>query len=165
MRNTLKRTLAIALVLLIVVSMIPSALAATVSSVSHTTDVQGKNVTIFYVNAKNKNTTKLNYSCTKGAFNTNYGSINGRGFFEILVYGRNSTSAGWNYISKTNMKDVASTTLSMSGYTQYKVRIYSWDTRTIASYTGRNSSAPMWVYWCQPTCTFTARSNVKSLAK
>ena len=161
MKKTIRRALSLMLVCLLVASLITSALAA--SRISHTSNVNGKNVTVFYVNASNKNTTKLNYSCTTGAFNTDYGAVNAEGFYEILIYGRNSSGAGWNYISKTNLKDVSSSTLSMRGYTQYKVRVYSWATSTIASYTGRKCSAPMWYWGAQPTCSFTARSNVRSL--
>lgn len=162
MKKTLQRIMTLTLVCFLIVSMFPIASAATVSSVKHTSNVYGKNVSIFYVNARNKNTTKVSVSCAKGAFSTNSGAINSYGFYEVLIYGRNSTSAGWNYISKTNIKDVSSTTLSMKGYTQYKVRIYSWATTTIANYAPRSSS-PQWYWGSQPSCTFRAKSNVKSL--
>ena len=85
------------------------------------------------------------------------------GYFEVLVYGRNG-SGSWNYISKTNIKNASTTTLSMKGYTEYKVRVYSWNTLTIGSYRGGiyNSSAAGW--YSAPRCTFTAKSNVSYLS-
>ena len=163
MNRVFRRVIVLTLVCLLIFSMLPLASAATVSSVKHTSNVYGQNVTIFYVNANNKNTTKVSVSCARGAFSTNIGAVNSYGFYEVLIYGRNSTGASWNYISKTNLKDVSSATLSMKGYTQYKVRVYSWNTATVANYAPRSSS-PQWYWGAQPSCTFRAKSNVRSLA-
>lgn len=146
--------------------------AATVSKVTYSTSNKGGNkATVFYVNAKDKKTTKLKYTCTVGHFVTRQGNLRNRaGYFEILIWGRNSTSANWNYLSKTNMKNVQSTTLSMKGYTQYKIQVYAWRASTIGSYIGGvcNSGNAQWCDWAGkalPKCTFTAYSNVKSIAK
>lgn len=70
----------------------------------------------------------------------------------------------------TNIKDVTSKTLSMKGYTQYKVQVYAWKASTIGSYMGGvcNSVNAGWCDWAGkslPKCTFKAYSNVSSLAK
>ena len=164
MRTKIKRVLSVLLVLLTFVSIIPITSAVTVSSASLTTMT-------FYVNAKNKNTTKISYSCTRGKFATNTGGIGNKyGYFEVQIWGRNSTSQSWTYLSKTNLKNASSSTLSMKGYTQYKVRVYAWNTATIGSYIGGiyNSVNASWITWLSggaPTCTFKAKSNVSHLAR
>ena len=166
MKKILKSTLSLALVCMILASLVLPAYAATITKATHTSSTYGQNVTVFYVNAKNKNTTKVNYSCTQGSFQTNKGSLKFLyGYYEVLIYGRNSTSESWTQISKTNIKNVSSTTLSMKGYTQYKVRVYSWNTITIGNYRGGEYKSSSASWWTTPTCTFTAKSNVSSLAK
>ncbi len=165
MNKKIKNVISMLLVLISILVISPVASAATTSRASLTSNVTGKNTTTFYVNAKSKSTTKLAYSCTAGSFVTKTGGLKNRyGYFEVQIWGRNSTSEGWTYLSKTNIKNVSSTTLSMKGYTQYKVRVYAWNTVTIGSYIGGiyNSSNASW--YTEPTCTFTAKSNVKSLA-
>lgn len=163
MKKIFRLVLSLFLVCLVITSLVLPAAAATISKATHTSNTYGKNVTIFYVKSKSTGTTTLNYSCTKGSFVTKQGSLRSlNGYYEVLVYGKNS-SGGWTYLSKTNIKNSASTTLSMKGYTEYKVRVYSWNTTTIGSYLGGvyNSSNAAW--WSAPTCTFTAKSNVSSL--
>ena len=54
----------------------------------------------------------------------------------------------------------------MKGYTQYKVRVYAWKTSTIGkTIGGKWNSSAYWSDGYSPVCTFTAGSNVKSLAK
>ena len=164
----MKKFTSIITALFICISLIVSASAATVSSVSHSSTQKGGNTaTTFYVNANNKNTTKLNYNCKYGVFNSGDSvgySESIRGYFEVKIWGRNSTSAAWNYISKTNYKNISYTTVSMKGYTQYKVSVYAWKTPTISQNRyGKSYSNARWTHL--PTCTFTKNSNVKSLAK
>jgi len=151
------------LVCFILASFTLPAAAATITKATHTSNTYGQNVTIFYVKAKSTGTTKLSYSCTQGAFVTKSGATLGlKGYYEVLIYGKNS-NGGWTYLSKTNIKNASSTTLSMKGYTEYKVRVYSWNTATIGSYRGGvyNSSNASWL--AAPTCTFKAKSNVSYL--
>ncbi len=169
MKKLTKLTLSFLMVFVVLFSIVVPASAAT--KVSHSTSQYGGgSATVFYVNAKNKNTTKLRYTCTTGHFISNKGTPwEHEGYFEIQIWGRNSKES-WKYIKKVNIKDVSSTTVSMSGYTQYKIRVYSWKTSTIGQYMGGqfNSSNASWCDWAGkklPTCTFTAYSNVKSITK
>lgn len=167
-----KRIIYLFMVFVLCVSSFSTVFAATnVSKVKHTSPQYGGGAaTVFYVNAKNTNTTKLNYSSDSwnlmDKYGTAYPSLKWRyGYFEILVYGKKSNGA-WTQISKTNMKNKRSATLSMKGYTNYKVRIYAWKTSTIGTYIGGNyNSSAYWSDGMAPTCTFTAKSNVKSLTK
>ncbi len=170
MKTFAKRTTAFLMACAMCCSLLMGASAAkTISKATHTTTAYGGGAaSVFYVNAKNTKKTQLNYSCDSGAFYGKNGATTWKcGYFEVLVYGKNS-KGNWVQISKTNMKSVAKTTLSMKGYTQYKVRVYPWKTTTIGKTLGGkwNHSSARWydVGW-YPTCTFTAKSNVKSLTK
>ncbi len=172
MKKFSKIAMSLVMVVMVLFSLAAPASAATVSKVTYSTTNKGGNkATVFYVNAKNKKTTKIKYTCTTGHFITKSGGIqNHEGYFEVLIWGRNSTSESWKSLSKTNIKDVTSQTLSMKGYTQYKVQVYAWKASTIGSYMGGicNSVNAGWCDWAGkslPKCTFTASSNVKSLAK
>ena len=171
MKNMTKRLVSLLLVCVLCFSLVPTALAATVSKVTHASPMYGGGAaTVFYVNAKNTSTTKLNYSSTAWCLYDKYRTATSslgykRGYFEILVYGKKSNGT-WTQISKTNMKNVSSTTLSMKGYTQYKVRVYAWKTSTIGTNIGgKFDSSAYWADGYAPVCTFTAKSNVKSLTK
>lgn len=174
MKKIAKSTMSLVMVIIVLFSLTAPASAATVTSVSHSTTSEGGNKAIvFYVNAKNKKTTKIKYTCTTGDFFTKphgVGALPLAGFFEILIWGRNSTSESWTYLSKTNMKNVTSQILSMKGYTQYKVRVYAWKASTIGNYMGGRYASSL-AGWCDfagkslPKCTFKAYSNVSSLAK
>lgn len=172
MKKLSKIIMSLMMVCVVLFSMAAPVSAATVSKVTYSTTNKGGNkATVFYVNAKNKNTTKIKYTCTTGHFITKQGTLREHeGYFEVLIWGRNSTSESWKSLSKTNIKDVTSQTLSMKGYTQYKVQVYAWKASTIGSYMGGicNSVNAGWCDWAGkalPKCTFTASSNVKSLAK
>lgn len=172
MKRMTKRIISFVLVCIVCLSLSIPAFAATVSKVTYsTTNAGGNKATVFYVNANNKNTTKIKYTCTTGHLIDNKGFIQEHeGYFEIKIWGRNSTSESWTYISKTNVKDVTSKTISMKGYTQYKVQVYAWKATTICNYLGGRfqNATGGWCDWAGktlPTCTFTAYSNVKSLAK
>ena len=150
-----------------------TASAATVSKVTHKSpQYGGGSATVFYVNANNKKTAKLNYSCTKAEFETgdelNF-SENINGYFEIKIWGRNKTSDTWKEISKTNIKNKAYSTINLKGYTQYKIRVYSWKTSTISqTRCGKKYSEARWYKTLRPTCTFSkssVNSNIKSITK
>lgn len=162
------------MVCVLFVSLCLSISAATVDKVEHQSTQYGGNATVFYVNANDKKTTKISYSCSKWSLVEKDGSRVGwpsqgkAGYSEILMWGRNSTNESWKKLNphKKNLKNVTYTTLSMSGYTQYKVRVYSWKTSTIGTYLGGDwDSSAYWSEGCAPQCTFRAYSNVKSLAK
>ncbi len=134
MKKITKLTTSLLMVFAVLFSIVVPASAATVSKATHRSSQYGGSVSVFYVNAKNKNTTKLNYTCTTGHFIDNKGSIQDHeGYFEIKIYGRNRTGESWKEIKKVNIKDVSSTTLSMKGYTQYKVRVYDWSSKTFGA--------------------------------
>lgn len=173
----MKKFLSMVMAIVMCLSMALSASAVTVSKVTHKSpQYGGGSATVFYVNANNKNTTQLKYSSNTCALVEKNNTVAGfpsqgwkGGYFEVLIWGRNSTSESWKELKthKVNMKGVTSATLSMSGYTQYKVRVYAWKTSTIGKTLGGrwDSSAYWWESSYAPTCTFTAKSNVKSLAK
>ena len=175
MKKLCKRVLSILLACAFCVSLCISASAATVTEVKHnSTKYGGGAATVFYVNANNKNTTKLSYSCDKWALVEKNGYCVGfpsqgkAGYFEVLMWGRNSTSESWQPLKthKINMKGTTFSTISLSGYTQYKVRVYAWKTSTIGTYLGGKwDSSAYWSDGYAPTCKFKAKSNVKSLAK
>ena len=163
MKRTFKSMLSLALVFVILASLVLPVSAATISKATHTSNTYGKNTTIFYVKAKSTSTAKLSYSCTQGSFVTKQGSLRSLyGYYEVLIYGKNS-SGGWTQLSKTNVKNSSSTTLSMKGYTEYKVRVYSWNTTTIGSYLGGVYNSVNACWWAVPTCTFKAQSNISSM--
>ena len=172
MKKIAKIVMSMLMVCMVLFSLAAPVSAATVKTVSYSTTNKGGNkATVFYVNAKNTKTTKIKYTCTTGHFITKQGTLRDHeGYFEVKIWGRNKTTESWNYISKTNIKDVTSKTLSMKGYTQYKVQVYAWKASTIGSYMGGicNSVNAGWCDWAGkslPKCTFKAYSNVSSLAK
>jgi len=170
----MKKFTAILLSVIMCLSLTFSVSAATVSKVTHKSpQYGGGNATVFYVNAKNTKSTSISYSSNTCALVEKNGAIAGYpshgwkpGYFEIQIWGRNKTGAAWNYISKTNIKSTSGS-LSMKGYTQYKVRVYAWKTSTIGKTLGGrwDSSAYWWESSYAPTCTFKAKSNVSHLAK
>lgn len=161
MKKAFKSALSFVLVCLIVASLATPASAATTAQ-KHTSNTYGKNVTSFYVTTTSASkTVKLNYTNTTGSFYTSTSLLGLRGYYEVLVYGVSGSSK--TLISKTNIKGTRSGTLSMTGYSKYWVRVYSWNVTTIGSYRGG-----VWNYagacWCSaPTCTFTAKNNVSSM--
>ena len=172
MKSMAKKVVAVLMASVICLSMCLSVSAATISKAQHKSPQYGGGAaTVFYVNAKNKNTTSINYSSDAwnlyDKYRTARSSLQWRyAYTEVQIWGRNNTSEGWKYISKTNVKNKRTQTLSMKGYTQYKVRVYSWKTSTIGTYIGGDyNSSAYWSDGMTPTCTFTAKSNVKSLAK
>lgn len=175
MKITLKKILSVIFAVCIVfTSLCISISAKTVDSVKHKSpQYGGGSATVFYVNANNKNTTKISCICSRGSLVDKNGceekiSTGHRGYFEVLMWGRNNTSESWTKLDnhKVNIKNVTSATLSLKGYTQYKVRVYAWKTSTIGEYIGGKwDSSAYWFPMTNPTITFSAKSNVKSLAQ
>lgn len=169
----MKRIISVIMLIVMCLSLTLSVSAATISKATHKSpQYGGGSATVFYVNAKNKNTTKLNYSSTSWGLVEKNGVVQGAsakwqpGYFEIQIWGRNKTGDAWNYIKKENKATKLATTISMKGYTQYKVRVYAWKTSTIGkTIGGKWDSSAYWSDGYAPECTFTAGSNVKSLAK
>ncbi|MBQ2940693.1 MAG: hypothetical protein IJD97_00505 [Clostridia bacterium] len=165
MKLTLKRCVAVIVAFIMCFSSALSISAKTVKDVSHESNEKGGNVTVFYVNAKNKLTTKLQYTSLRAYLADKDTTETKASYVEVLIYGRNSTSESWTQISKKNIKGKAVDTLKMSGYTQYKVRVYSWKTATIGKTLGSKwDSSTSWLYY-GPTCTFKPLSNVKTVAQ
>ncbi len=172
MKKLTKLTLSFLMVFVVLFSIVVPASAATGSPVTYSTSNYGGDKAItFYVNAKSKSTTKIRYTCTTGHFITNMGSFREHeGYFTVEISGRNSNKESWTNVKKVNIKNVTSKTLPMKGYTQYKIRVWSWKTSTIGANIGGvcNSINASWCDWAGkklPTCTFTAYSNVKSITK
>ena len=154
--------------------------AKTVEKATHRTTKYGGNASVFYVNAEDKKTTTLSYSCSGHPLVKQDGTANEKaneyfyGYFELLMWGRNSTKESWKKLDthKINVKGAKLATLKLKGYTQYKIRVYSWKTSTIGTYVGGawgNKS-----YWqlgdtYAPKCTFYPKkyydNNVTSMAQ
>lgn len=149
------------LVIFLVSSMATMAMAAKVDKTKITSNDYGKNTMIFYANTSKK-TNNVQVKATNGSallVKSNQSSTGAkRGYWEVLIYGRNSTSDSWTYIKKVNITGSSTATLSMKGYTQYKIRVYAWNTATIGKYIGGSYSSN--AYWLGgPSCTFTAYKN------
>ncbi len=169
MKTVAKKVVSLFLACVVCLTLIPTAFAATtVSKVQHSSTVYGGGAaTVFYVNAKNTKTTKVEYYGTAGRLKKKDGSVclGKYGYYEVLVYGKQSNGT-WKQISKTNLKNDASDTISMKGYKQYKVRVYDWRTSTIGSYIGGSyNSSACWVNPYLPSAYFKAKSNISSLTK
>lgn len=166
MKNILKTATSILLVCIMCLSLVSTVFAA--DKITHTSPQYGGGAaTVFYVQAtKDTKTAKVEYYGTAGRLAKNNGTygLGKYGYFEVLIYGKNSKGK-WEQISKTNLKEKASKTLSMKGYKEYKVRVYSWKTSTIGSYIGKNNydSSAYWVY--TPSANFKPGSNVKKITK
>lgn len=168
MKKGLKRIFSVFLIAVLLLSCVPSASAYTVDSASLESDECGGNKTVFYVNTKNTKTAKIEYTCAAGGLLRNNGRLSWRyGYWEIKIWGRNSTSESWTYLSKTNIKHDYDGKISMKGYTQYRVQIYAWKTPTIGRTLGGsyNWSDVCW-YGSSPKITFEGySSNISHLAR
>ncbi len=168
MKNLTKVMLSVLLVCILCISLISTTVAA--ADISHSsTEYGGGSATVFYVKTTNTNKATLRYSSTAGRLSRKDGTVpvvGKYGYFEVLVYGKKSNGQ-WVQISKTNMKNSASSSISMKGYKEYKVRVYSWKTSTIGTYIGgKYNSSAHWVAPYLPTCYFTANSkNISSIRK
>ena len=126
----------------------------------------------FLVNASSTGTAKIKYDCgSKVKFSDGNKAINTYGYYEIRVWG--NTGSGWKELTayKKNLMNSQNGTIEMKDYKQYKVRVYSWKTETIANTVGGFSSPSkagwhyMDIYRSYPTIKLTASTRVKSFAK
>lgn len=100
------------------------------------TDYNGGVSTTFYVKTKNKKKHYVKMDMEKGKFTsddycllvTQYKNI--YDYYEVLVFGKKSDGA-YTQISKNNVKNKGSYKIEFKGYTEYKIKIYSWRTSTI----------------------------------
>ena len=108
--------------------------------ISGKTDVDGGVNTIFYVTTSNTKEHYVKMKMTKGLLMGEdnligqpvlwWGQQRIHDFYEILVYGKKKNGE-YTQISKANVRDKSSYTIKFSGYTDYKIKIYSWKAQTI----------------------------------
>ena len=168
MKRTSMRILALSLVLLTIFSCMAPAFAETITKFEFQSSRTGYSWKTFYVNTTDKKTAKLSFSDCGGYFMLANGSSKIiRGYWEIEIDGRNSTSESWKDVKKYNIKNKSTDTIEMKGYTQYRIKVYAWKTTTIGSYRGGsyNHSGARWADLGAPKCTIKAKSsNIKNLA-
>lgn len=176
MKTITRRIFSLLLILVMLLPMTLSVSAATITSKStsqvalKTTSKTGYQSSSFIVNSGSRIfATKLKYTCTKANFSDNKTTkANIYGYYEIRVWGNDD--GNWVELTKykTNIKNDASGTISMRGYKQYKVQVYSWKTSMIASNRGySNPAGYMWqnvLGQTYPTITFKLGSQAKSFA-
>lgn len=176
MKTITRRIFSLLLILVMLLPMTLSVSAATITSKSstkvelETTNKAGTGSDTFIVNSGSKIfATKLKYTCTKASFSDNVNKQESiYGYYEIRVWGNDD--GRWVELTdyKKNIKNSATGSVSMRGYKQYKVQVYSWKTSTIAS--NRGYSNPTRYKWqntlgqTYPTITFTLGSQAKSFA-
>lgn len=131
--------------LLIVATLLPCfALAVGAKNVckevSGKTDSDGAVNTVFYVTTSNTKKHYVKMKMTKGLL---MGKENLTGqpvlwwgqqriydFYEIKVYGKQKNGE-YTEISKVSVRDKSSYKIEFKGYTDYKIKIYSWKVQTI----------------------------------
>lgn len=94
--------------------------------------------TTFYVQTANKKKHSVTMKMTKGKLRSEDAlscGITGVGkniydYYEVLVFGKKSNGE-YVQISKANVKNKSSYKISFEGYTNYKIKIWSWKTATI----------------------------------
>lgn len=127
--------------ILVVVTLLPCfSLVAEAKNVckeiSGKTDSDGGVNTIFYVTTSNTKKHYVKMKMTKGCLEADAGTIGWFGkekaydYYEILVYGKQKNGE-YKQISKANVKDRSSYKIYFSGYTDYKIKVYSWKVQTI----------------------------------
>lgn len=96
--------------------------------------------TTFYVNTKDKKKHSVTMKMTKGKLRSDDSFLCGftgvgkdiYDYYEVLVFGKKSNGT-YVQISKANVKNKSSYKISFEGYTDYKIKIWSWKTATINS--------------------------------
>ncbi len=175
-RNNFKRIAIMALsVLMLLIVFAPVASAEQIKQFDFKTASYGKNHAVFYVNTYNSSKTPVQYASYKGYMHKNGASstVYMQGYYEIKIWGRNSTSESWKYMSKTNITAKSVSTygsFNVKGYTQYKIQVYAWSTanfgQTVSKEYGTKS---YWDTLLLPTISFfksdTYGKNIKSIAK
>ncbi len=142
-----KRLTAVMMVVITIISCFTfSASAKNVcNEIGGKTDYNGAVSTTFYVQTKNKKEHYVKMDMTKGKFKsddycllvTQYKNI--YDYYEILVFGKKADGS-YTQISKNNVKNKGSYKIKFSGYTDYKIKVYSWKTATI------NQNGKFWVH-------------------
>lgn len=108
------------------------------SEISGKSSTSGGVSTTFYVSTKNKKKHSVTMKMKKGRLRSDEAiscGIRGVGkdiydYYEVLVFGKKSDGT-YVQISKANVKNKSSYKISFEGYTEYKIKIWSWRTSTI----------------------------------
>lgn len=145
------------------------------SEVKGKTDSDGAVNTVFYVTTSNTKKHYVKMSMTKGLLvgKDNFaekpflwwGQECIYDYYEIKVYGKQS-NGNYKEISKVNVRDKSSYKIYFSGYTDYKIKIYSWKAQTINNEAGYirepiRRNRPQNVYWAEiPTWKISKTSGV-----
>lgn len=162
MKNAIRKLLSLLLVFVTVFSMIPSASAATCKTTKTIKYAYQAGVkTRIYVESSNKKTVTLNYKSGSGCLalkNGKGGYV--AGYVEVRIWGSNDGGKTWSsQLSKTNIKGKTTDTISMKGYTKYKVEFWTWNPRTIGSTRGGNYNWDDICWLSQPNTTVSAKTN------
>ncbi len=104
------------------------------SEISGETDSNGGVNTVFYVTTKNTKERYVKMKMTKGVMTDQFGAFPKKiyDYYEVIVYGKQSNGA-YKQISKMNIKNQDDKRIYFEGYTEYKIKVYSWKTDTINS--------------------------------
>lgn len=91
--------------------------------------------TVFYVTTSNTKKHYVQMKMTKGRIQqesvwAQLDTDKIYDYYEILVYGKQKNGQ-YTQISKANVKDKSSYKIYFSGYTDYKIKVYSWKVDTI----------------------------------
>ena len=137
-----KKAIALFLAILTLVPcfLFPASAKNVCQNVGGSSDADGAVNTIFYATTTNTKKHTIKMTMTKGKFvRDDYVlSFSGKDiydYYEILIYGKNS-SGKYVQIDKINVKNKSSYNIPLKGYTDYKIKVYSWKTSTINSYEG-----------------------------
>ncbi len=104
--------------------------------ISGKSDWDGGVSTTFYLKTKNKKNHYIKMDMTKGELYSPDNCLitlqnkNIYDYYEVLVFGKN-TNGTYTQLSKNNVKNKSSYKIEFKGYTDYKIKIYSWKTSTI----------------------------------
>lgn len=106
--------------------------------ISGKSDYNGGVSTTFYVKTTNKKKHYVKMDMNKGQLVSDtalscgftFGGKKIYDYYEVLVFGKKADGS-YVQISKANVKDKSSYKISFSGYTDYKIKIWSWRTNTI----------------------------------
>lgn len=141
--------------LLIVATLLPCfALIASAKNVceeiSGETDVDGGVNTIFYVSAKDKKQHYVKMKMTRGKLEEYNGGWSRKiyDYYEVLVYGKQGNGE-YKQISKMNIKNEDDKRIYFKGYTEYKIKIYSWKVDTLNK-VGKHIMSPLPGPWSGP---------------
>lgn len=139
--KTIKRIISVLLVTLTIVSCFSMQASAfsKVSEIKGSSPKYGQKNQYFYVHTDNakKSYTLTMKQTTKGVFYCNTFGCQKKlyGYYEILVYTKDSGGKFTKLVgTKKNIKNVESATITIpAGATEYMVKVWSWNTSTIAA--------------------------------